>query len=451
MRGRVPALLLLATGLQLGCKGGGSPGPIDSGMANEAPTAPVISLNPSDPAGNQDLVVAILADSEDPDGDEVTYVYVWQVDGADTELSDKIVPAAETRRGEEWTVLVSATDGVDASSPVQASVTIGNTPPTLPAVRITPPLPTSGDTLTCSAVDGYDDDGDTVTYNIIWRVNNQDSGSGTTLDSSYFQETDSVVCEMRPFDGIEFGDSASATVEIQNGVPTAPEVQLLGSGTLRCALTAGSTDPEGHPITYHTRWEVDGSSHTGATQSQYYEDDTVPGTETDVGELWQCFMWGNDGFDDGYEGASEVIEIPIAPSDYYIKESDLGSELSNDCSSTGNRPYAPSSSYFSFSWVDEGSTTPTHITVDLGIGVECLSSGSRTVQLNGSTIGTYGVSYDCQCDGTVLVETISSSSTSAYNPGGTNTIRVTGGSTSHGMQENSSWDGGSYAHIGLTY
>lgn len=455
MRSHVP-LFLVSTGLFLGCAGLFGGGGDDTGdsevLDNAAPTAPTVSIEPGDPAGDEDLELVILAAGEDPDGDEVSYNVRWEVDGADAGITDTVVPWSETNRDEEWTVVVTATDGMAESNAVKTSVTIGNTPPTLGGARISPSSPGSDDVLTCSPTGPNDVDGDSLTYTYEWRVNGNSAGSSDSLPPNRFQVEDRVVCELTPFDGEEYGESAtSSTVEIQNGAPSAPEVEINGSGALLCSLVTEAVDLDDHPLTYYARWERDGSSFTGTTQTQSIEGDFVPATQTSAEEMWQCFMWADDGFDAGDEGASQVVEIPSAPSDYYIKQSDLSSNLSNDCSTGGDRPYGSSVTSWSFSWTDEGTTKPNSITVHLGLGVECASSGTRTVSLNGSSIGTYSPSYDCNCSGTIVIEDISSSSTAAYKPGLSNTVTVSGSSSSWGPQENSSWDGGSYAWVEVSY
>lgn len=454
MRNHVP-LFLVSTGLFLGCAGLFGGGGDDTGdseaLDNAAPTAPTVSIEPGDPAGDEDLELVILAEGEDPDGDEVSYNVRWEVDGADAGITDTVVPWSETNRDEVWTVVVTATDSLAESNAVKTSVTIGNTPPTLGGARISPSSPRSDDVLTCSPTGGQDVDGDSLTYTYAWRVNGSSAGSSDSLPPNRFEVEDRVVCELTPYDGIEYGESAvSSTVEIQNGPPSAPEVQINGSKALLCDLVTWAEDPDGHDLEYQVRWEVDGSSFTGTTQTQSIDGDFVPGTQTNAGEMWQCFMWADDGYDEGAEGASQVVEIPSAPSEYFIKEADLSSNLSNECSSTGTRPYTSNSSW-SFSWTDEGTSKPSSITVHVGLGVEC-STGTRTISLNGSSLGTYYVSSsDCNCSGTVTVEDITSTSTSAYKPGLSNTITVSGGGSSWGPQENSSWDGGSYAWIEVSY
>ena len=85
---------------------------------NRAPSAPVISLGPTDATTVDDLVVAIVADAADPDGDDITYVYKWLVGGLLTEASDFFVHATELVTRPSW--LASAAARVQAELLVPA-------------------------------------------------------------------------------------------------------------------------------------------------------------------------------------------------------------------------------------------------------------------------------------------------------------------------------------------
>ena len=68
-------------------------------------------MTPTDPVTTDDLVVGIITESTDPDGDEVTTGYVWTVDGVISDETSETVPASATTKGEVWTVNVISNDG----------------------------------------------------------------------------------------------------------------------------------------------------------------------------------------------------------------------------------------------------------------------------------------------------------------------------------------------------
>jgi len=99
-------------------------------VLNTPPTAPVISIDPSDPSSDDDLACLVDYDSEDTDGDAVTYTFTWEVDGAaftgaDTtyETGDTVL-ASDTEDGDLWTCIVTPDDGDENGAAGEASVSV---------------------------------------------------------------------------------------------------------------------------------------------------------------------------------------------------------------------------------------------------------------------------------------------------------------------------------------
>jgi hypothetical protein len=93
-------------------------------VGNQAPSAPTVSISPEDPTDDDVLTCVIETESVDPDGDKVTYMYAWTVDGEDAGLATATVNASLTSGGQEWTCSVTATDGELESAAGTASVEI---------------------------------------------------------------------------------------------------------------------------------------------------------------------------------------------------------------------------------------------------------------------------------------------------------------------------------------
>ena len=101
-------------------------------MKNSPPSLAEISITPSDPEKDDDLLCKIDKDSKDPDGDKFTYTLYWERDGKrwggstkTTTIAGDTIPADVTLGGgEEWTCHVLASDG-DATSDSYVSVTVG--------------------------------------------------------------------------------------------------------------------------------------------------------------------------------------------------------------------------------------------------------------------------------------------------------------------------------------
>ena len=152
-------------------KGGVGTGSASSSITNDAPVVTGVTLTPTT-ARTLDTLTA-SASTSDPDGDPLTVTYDFYVDGtlAQSGSSNTLSGATYFDKNESVYVSVTADDGTDSTTASSASVLIENTPPTAPAVSITPSSPTAGDTLLCNIVTpSSDDDGDSITYTITWEV-----------------------------------------------------------------------------------------------------------------------------------------------------------------------------------------------------------------------------------------------------------------------------------------
>ena len=116
---------------------------------NRPPGDHVVAINPSEPTAADDLMAVTPTPASDPNGDPVSYLFAWSVDGS-AWGTDQVVPAAETSKGQTWQVEVTPTDGKKEGDPATASVVIGNTPPVVLAVSFDPEVPGVEDAPTLS-------------------------------------------------------------------------------------------------------------------------------------------------------------------------------------------------------------------------------------------------------------------------------------------------------------
>jgi hypothetical protein len=98
-------------------------------VANTPPTAPSVSISPTEPAVDvDDIVCGIDLESSDADGDGVSYTITWTVDGAPytdaitTIRTGDTISADEINDDEEWTCTVTPHDGEDAGPAGTATV-----------------------------------------------------------------------------------------------------------------------------------------------------------------------------------------------------------------------------------------------------------------------------------------------------------------------------------------
>ena len=200
------------------CEDDGCSASPDCTAAPAAPEGLAVAIEPAAPMDADDLRCAVTTEAVDPNGDTVTYVFAWSVDGADAGLSSDTVGNALTVPGQSWTCTVTASDGTLTGTPATATVTIlqANRAPSAPVVAITPGEPTDDDALLCGVVtESSDPDGDAVTYAYSWTVDGVDAGvSVAEVPSSRTAAGESWTCSVTATDGTATSGAGVATVEV---------------------------------------------------------------------------------------------------------------------------------------------------------------------------------------------------------------------------------------------
>ena len=182
--------------------------------------APAPSVTPSPATTTEDLVATLSTVPLDADGQELDVTWSWAVDGeVQAALTDALVPAGITTRGEVWTVTVTASSGEGS-----ASVEVINSPPTAPSIVLTPGEPTETlDTLHCGiSTDSEDPDEDPVSYAISWTLDGALwAGTTDTLDQpgdllpvEVLDEHQTWTCTATPFDGTDEGPPEEAETTV---------------------------------------------------------------------------------------------------------------------------------------------------------------------------------------------------------------------------------------------
>ena len=94
-------------------------------VENRAPSAPSISLSPTNPEPNvDDLVCSIDISSVDLDGETVQYTYSWTVDSQSTSYASDTIPASDISYGEEWVCVVTPSDATEDGTSGSAAVSV---------------------------------------------------------------------------------------------------------------------------------------------------------------------------------------------------------------------------------------------------------------------------------------------------------------------------------------
>ncbi|MFT7624044.1 MAG: hypothetical protein ACI9WU_003230 [Myxococcota bacterium] len=288
------------------------------------PGAPEVTIAPLIPTTTDTLVATIIKESDDPNGQEITYGWQWLVNGEDSGVVGPTVAAAQTARGELWQVRVTASDGTLVSKAGDASVIIQNTPPVCGEAEITPAFGDLDTEFVCACTHWSDIDGDVQQDRCMFVIGVQlVSGDSCTLDSaaSPLYPGAEVSCTLTPYDGEDEGTAVVAPVStVTNGAPLPVPGVTLGPDPARVdsilsCIWGETTDPDGDPIGYVVTWFADGFANqpTSAPDVLAGSLSTAPGVGITKGATVWCRVQADDGTSLSPPVDSESIAIVNAP------------------------------------------------------------------------------------------------------------------------------------------
>jgi hypothetical protein len=278
------------------------------------------------------------------------------------------VPASATARGQVWAVTVTPDDGRGSGPAGSASVTIGNAPPEITSVTLSPSSPQTNDTLS-TAVVATDPDGDSVSLSYAWTVAGAAVSPTTSSLSgvSWFDRGESVVVSVTATDGTATSGAVTDSVVVANTAPGAPTVSVdpsspTPSDDIVCAVDTASTDDDGDMVTYTIEWEVDGVAYPSGSldtadtgfswvgpTTTTWANDTVPADDVALGDEWTCTVTPNDGTDDGATASASA-------------------EVGGSCGAApSSRAYSGVAELYGFCWyLGHGGETCDDICADVG-------------------------------------------------------------------------------------
>ncbi len=278
-------------------------------ISNTPPVLVEVTLEP-DPAYEGDTLSCTPGTTADDDGDSVSTSTTWDVDGVDPGETADTLSSDHFGRDETVTCTVTPSDGSDSGDAVASnSVTISNTAPSISSVSVTPPNPSTSDTLTCSYFGYSDADGDADASTYAWTVDGTSAGSGSTLSTS-LSTGDSVTCTVTPHDGTDAGTADSDSVTVANAVPVVDSVSLSPASPATddtLVATVSTSDDDGDSVTVAYTWFVDGAevSPTGSS---------LDGASWfDKGQEVFVVVVPSDGADEGDSLSSDVVTIVNTP------------------------------------------------------------------------------------------------------------------------------------------
>ena len=273
-------------------------------IGNSAPSVASVNVSPSSAVAG-DTLMCSYAGYSDSDGDPDSSLFSWDIDGVTAGIGP--ILSGGFVRGETVTCTVTPFDGMSSGAPMTDSLVIGNTPPSIASVAISPDRPGPGDTLTCSHAGFYDVDGDGDSSTFAWTVGGVTIGTGRTVSSGYSRD-DVVTCTVTPGDGIDTGSPRSASVSIGNSAPTIAGVVISPStptveDTLTCTYW-GFSDSDGDTDASLYSWTIGGVEiGTAPTQSTGFAG----------GDTVSCTVTPYDGSDEGTPKSASVTIDNTAP------------------------------------------------------------------------------------------------------------------------------------------
>ncbi len=284
-------------------------------VSNTPPSLTSASLSSISPAEGDTLSVS-LGSTADDDGDDVTVLYTWSVNGT-VVSSASTLSSSSFERGDSVSCELTPYDGTDSGSPVTTSTaTVINTAPEITSVSLSPGTPATDDTITAT-VSSSDADGDTVSLAYSWIVDGSIVAvSGSTLEgTTWFDKGQSVRVTVTPSDDASSGAAVtSSAVEVLNTLPGAPTLSIqpevpMEGDALVCTVEVESTDVDGDSISYDFAWTVDGTSWSGAASTTTWTGDTVAAGNTTMGESWTCTVTPDDGEASGGTADAEAVIV----------------------------------------------------------------------------------------------------------------------------------------------
>jgi hypothetical protein len=239
-------------------------------IQNSVPAVERAIIDPTDLA--EDTVASCRGTGwTDADGDAAAYDVLWEVGGIIVGTGATL-DGADFDKGESVVCELTPNDGEDTGTPVRSDpITVGNTPPSLAGVSLSPSSPTTSDDVVATPGPTTDLDGDSVTVEYSWSVDGVTVATGATLSASMHAKGQAVQVTATPTDGEDSGAPRTASVTVINSAPVLTSVSLSPS-VVRTAddttVSWAGSDPDDDKLTATVTWKVDGASvGTGTTLS----------------------------------------------------------------------------------------------------------------------------------------------------------------------------------------
>lgn len=239
-------------------------------VVNAPPVLESVRAEPVAPS--EQVPWSIIARPWDGDGDPVTLVYRFLVDGRVVQEGDQaVLEGVSWLRGQVVRAEVQASDGVETSAWAAVEAVVPNLAPRVGAAEVVPSRPTRRDVLSCVASEVLDPDGDEVELRYTWWRGAELLGQGEALSGLEVRHGDVVWCQASGFDGVDEGVAAWApAVRIGNAEPVLTAATIAPAPATRAtALSVALAEPvdlDGDALYRDVRWFVGGVEVLGARE-----------------------------------------------------------------------------------------------------------------------------------------------------------------------------------------
>ncbi|MBD3185135.1 PKD domain-containing protein [Candidatus Poribacteria bacterium] len=263
-------------------------------IGNTPPAVSNVVLTPALPSLSDNLQVEY--DYSDPDSDPESGTEIkWYKNGIiqDVYANSLVIPSAALAEGDQWYFTIKPKDNFDFGEIVTSNsvtVIVGNTPPVVSDLSITPASPNTLQDFTASYIyNDVDDDPESESTEIKWFKNNEaqpDFNDILTISAEYTNKDDLWYFTVKPHDGKNFGEiRTSSVVKVVNTPPVAtgltisPDSPLTGDNLVASyEYNDIDDDIESGSI---IRWYKN-----NILQVEYNNLKTVYSTTTAKGDLW---------------------------------------------------------------------------------------------------------------------------------------------------------------------
>ena len=200
--------------------------------------------------------------------------------------------------GDEWTVEVRASDGIDTSEwTTSTDIVVGssNQGPVVSDLAIAPSTPTTEDALTASWTVTDPEDDDIAETSLTWWLDGEHVPAADGLNplpSSFTQRGDAWSVEVEANDGQTWGAPNSATVSIENAPPSVEAVLTSPSFSALHDLTisANMTDADGDQSALQ-----DVAWYRNDALEPAFTVETLPASALTRGDHWYAVLTVSDG------------------------------------------------------------------------------------------------------------------------------------------------------------